>query len=365
MGETKIIAWNLNHRIREKPIPPRAVEVLRQLAPDVLVLTEYVDGESRASFKQALNEIGLPHVSVSEKRSRHNQVLVASRVKHVASDAQVLSESHGQTNFLSVMFRDPDFTLIGVRAPAYESAAEVRSYWAELARILDVASPGNVLVVGDLNGDPDSSRSVGGQHIGRLCGKGWSCPRPAGLWSYISADGRHTSRVDHVLASATVKGVTASYVTEIGGVTVAGAADQDPISDHAILLCVVSLPPAQRSEVILKVRAEGGSITLYGVRSPNGWVFSRDVMDQTPELLDEPWNEHHSRRVDSWDAALELLDEYPWHRLSPGEVHREFRKVVLDEVERRYAAAAQPTHSQLPRWRALCVPDGGGDDKAP
>jgi exonuclease III len=361
----KIIAWNLNHRIREKTIPLRAVDALRHLAPDVLVLTEYVDGESRGAFKRALGDMGLSHITVSEKRDRHNQVLIASRIKHLPSNVQLPSESHGRTNFLPVSFRDPDLTLIGVRAPAYESASDVESYWAELVGILDAASHGNVLVVGDLNGDPDNSRSVGGRYIGRLCGKGWSCPKPAGPWSYISSDGRYTSRIDHVLASAPVKGVTASYIAGIAGVTVAGTADQNPISDHAILLCEVSFPPAQRSEVIVEVLAEGGSITLYGARSPNGWVFSRDVMDQTPELLDEPWIEHSSTRVDSWEAALELLDDYPWHRLSPYKVHKEFRKAVLDEVEKRYAAAASPPYSTLPKWRALCnSPDGDGGKAA-
>lgn len=42
-------------------------------------------------------------------------------------------------------------------------------------------------------------------------------------------------------------------------------------------------------EVILQVGAEGGDVTLYGMLTKNGWLFSRQVIDQTPELLNEPW----------------------------------------------------------------------------
>jgi hypothetical protein len=39
------------------------------------------------------------------------------------------------------------------------------------------------------------------------------------------------------------------------------------------------------SEVILEVGAEGGAITLYGVRDPDGWRYSTSVLDQAPALL--------------------------------------------------------------------------------
>ena len=50
----RIIAWNLNHRIQPKVIPQGVPEVIRGLAPDIVVLTEYVDGDGRLAFKQAL-----------------------------------------------------------------------------------------------------------------------------------------------------------------------------------------------------------------------------------------------------------------------------------------------------------------------
>ena len=76
-----------------------------------------------------------------------------------------------------------------------------------------------------------------------------------------------------------------------------------------------------KSEVILEVGAEGGAITLYGVRDLDGWRYSTSVLDQTPSLLpdefDEPEIRKDSEVVNSWEAALRLIDRYPWHRLSP------------------------------------------------
>ena len=41
--------------------------------------------------------------------------------------------------------------------------------------------------------------------------------------------------------------------------------------------------------------------------------------------------------VDGWEAALGLLDRYPWARLHPVEVHPEFRERMRVAVEERLA----------------------------
>ena len=65
-------------------------------------------------------------------------------------------------------------------------------------------------------------------------------------------------------------------------------------------------------EVIIELGAEGGSITLSGFRTERGWCFSRELIDWTPELIDEERIQHTSAIVASWEAALKLLDKYPW-----------------------------------------------------
>jgi sucrose-6-phosphate hydrolase SacC (GH32 family) len=43
----------------------------------------------------------------------------------------------------------------------------------------------------------------------------------------------------------------------------------------------------EKWEVVLTAGIEGGSITLYGMYNGKGWIFSEDIVDQTPELTDE------------------------------------------------------------------------------
>jgi len=107
-------------------------------------------------------------------------------------------------------------------------------------------------------------------------------------------------------------------------------------------------------QVILEIGAEGGSITILGRRSPAGkWKFLMET-DETAiaDLLSEDdraglgHRDFHQRSgvVDSFDEALKLIDRYPWHRLYPLKVHREFYDRVLEVVERRGGCAERWKH---------------------
>lgn len=106
-------------------------------------------------------------------------------------------------------------------------------------------------------------------------------------------------------------------------------------------------------EIILQVGAEGGSVTLYGVRTENGWRFLCNVVDQTPRMLDEEEIRRDSQFTSSWDQALALLDRYPWHRLFPIRVHPDFRQAVWSVVRTRYVGKG--SEHELERWRARCA----------
>ena len=58
-------------------------------------------------------------------------------------------------------------------------------------------------------------------------------------------------------------------------------------------------------EVIIELGAEGGSIALYGFRTDRGWLFTREVIDQTPELIDEERIEKTSSRVEVLGSGVE------------------------------------------------------------
>jgi hypothetical protein len=120
----------------------------------------------------------------------------------------------------------------------------------------------------------------------------------------------------------------------------------------------------EATEIILKALAEGGSLTLIGIRVSNGWRF-RLVRDESTlaDLLCE--EDRHgiefrseSDWVDSWQEALKLLDEYPWHRLHAEQVHPDFRREIWAAVQHRAARKGRPEDRrvrwQLDRWQRVC-----------
>jgi hypothetical protein len=108
-------------------------------------------------------------------------------------------------------------------------------------------------------------------------------------------------------------------------------------------------PASLERKVIVKIGAEGGSITLFGTRSQRGWAYSMSV----DECIDDECSQHETNGVDSWEAALRLLDRYPWHRLSPLEVHPEFRTQIWAVVQRRFECGDEAGVG-IENWRQIC-----------
>ena len=108
------------------------------------------------------------------------------------------------------------------------------------------------------------------------------------------------------------------------------------------------------SEIIVETGAEGGSVTLYGIRLGGGWVFSRQSIDHSAVFLGETCERQDSQTVASWAEALALLDSYPWHRLFPLQVHPDFRGAVFDAVKVRYGNAEGSDWNRLAEWKTLC-----------
>jgi hypothetical protein len=113
-----------------------------------------------------------------------------------------------------------------------------------------------------------------------------------------------------------------------------------------------SKPQTTQCEVVIEIGGEGGSITLYGLRTNHGWAFSRKVIDQTPELIDEDWIKSNSDCVHSWEAALQLLDRYPWPKLYPISVYPDFQERIWTAVQERLQSNENP--EARCRWDAIC-----------
>lgn len=88
-------------------------------------------------------------------------------------------------------------------------------------------------------------------------------------------------------------------------------------------------------KVIVEVWGEGGSLTLYGIQTPDGWQFRTETNEAAleddedmPGLPERPW-------VATWRSALRQLGAYPWTRLYPVTVHPEFRDRVFKALKAR------------------------------
>jgi hypothetical protein len=110
-------------------------------------------------------------------------------------------------------------------------------------------------------------------------------------------------------------------------------------------------------ELILISGVEGGGVTLYGERTECGWRFYSNFVDQTPFMLDDEEDQREirreSRKVESWEEALELLDQMGWLRLPAVMVHREFRQKVWEAVQSRLGWEGENV-AKLERWRERC-----------
>lgn len=122
--------------------------------------------------------------------------------------------------------------------------------------------------------------------------------------------------------------------------------------------------PKPPEEIILEIGAEGGSLTIFGIRDPEcGWRFINErneaaMCGMLPE--DEPGPEFYERSgyVPSLDEALDSLDRYPWHKLYPLRVHPDFRQKIFDVVVSRFEAEGEDRWNQLSKWREVCeMPD--------
>jgi predicted PolB exonuclease-like 3'-5' exonuclease len=124
-----------------------------------------------------------------------------------------------------------------------------------------------------------------------------------------------------------------------------------PLPQESISMAVVE--PKSRGDLIIEIVAEGGSIALYGFRTEHGWLFTRETLDRTPELIDEDQIETSSACVDTSEAALKLLDQYPWVELYPVSIHQEFRHQIWSALQERLRNV-DDFGAKLRRWRELC-----------
>jgi endonuclease/exonuclease/phosphatase family metal-dependent hydrolase len=235
-GSLHLAAWNLNHRTGRKSIPAAVIHALASLDIDVLVLTEYVDGDHQAGFKDSLKDIGFESLAVSVKASRQNQVLMAARTA-MGDDGLLPLPGHTEaatTNWLHRRLPAYKLEVVGFRAPMYLTADDRIGYWHQVESIARGARDRRILFLGDFNCDPHSDTRPSAAVFPRLKGNGFTLAEPRGDWSYHSGNGNGGTRIDHALACPDLTISEAKYVYKSGRHVLADTSGT-ALSDHALL----------------------------------------------------------------------------------------------------------------------------------
>jgi endonuclease/exonuclease/phosphatase family metal-dependent hydrolase len=241
----KILAWNVNHRARPKAIPPGLGEAIGAMAPDLVVLTEYVPSDSHAGFLSALGTFGLLHTCISGAAPKENRVLIASRWPLEDGDIHTPPIAPSvPSNALHVYVPDREVALLGIRIPDYSKEPALRRRcWDWLLDTARTMAARPFIIVGDLNTDPKYPRARCGDRIGQLIDAGFIHASPAIGASYWTLRGLGV-RIDHAFTTKSFNVLGAEYVTQVGQHVLVGS--RAAYSDHAALLVDVTMRPSAR-----------------------------------------------------------------------------------------------------------------------
>ena len=195
----RVLAWNLNHRARAKAIPSTLADAIASLKPDVIVLNEYVHGDSRRPFLDQLAERGLPHWLVSHDTPLgENHVLIASRTPIEAGDIRAPAIAPSvPSNFLHVILPKEHCEILGLRIPEYSKQPKFkRACWDWIIKTATTAKDRPFVLIGDFNTDPGDPGALCRDCIGKLMMTDgyWHHPRGNEL---LDGERQVPCRIDH------------------------------------------------------------------------------------------------------------------------------------------------------------------------
>jgi endonuclease/exonuclease/phosphatase (EEP) superfamily protein YafD len=243
----KLLAWNLNHRAARRSIPSWIAAAICEQAPDVLVLTEYVEGPDHDFFLAGLSANGLSKFSCSTQPGHENQVLIVSRdLQRQHEPAAPDIHPSVPSNILEVSLGSPSLTVFGFRMPAFEAKdhALKRLTWNWLLGEADRLRAGSALIVGDFNTAPGDSEARCGDCLAKLIQTGWQHARPASGYSWRHPQSRTERQIDHIFLSASLVPRRVEYLWEFERLAPEGTSGKVGRPDHAMLLCEFEQAPA-------------------------------------------------------------------------------------------------------------------------
>jgi len=240
----KIVAWNINHRVREKVIPSQLTEAIASLGPDVIVLTEYVHGPSRDGFLASMANHGFCNWLVSECRTRQNHVLIAARtaLERGSIRAPEIAPSV-PSNALHVRLPQEGLEILGIRVPDYSKDPKTkRACWNWIIDTAASVKDRPFVIIGEFNTDPKYPANRCGDYIRRLVDDGWQLAAPAEGSSFWTLNG-DAVRIEHAFVSEHFIVERATYVTKFDR-HVFASKEPGALSDHAALSIDITRMPA-------------------------------------------------------------------------------------------------------------------------
>lgn len=235
----RLLTWNLNHRAAQRIIPDWVPIAIGNQNPDLVVITEYVQGDTHSKFVRALAVQGLPHTQVSMRTEGQNQILIAS--KSILSSGCI----HGldlhpavPSNTLHVFVDDYQIQLIGFRMPAFKSKDRKmkRTVWEWLISTSRSLESHRAIVTGDLNTALGDSTNYCGDCLPVLTQYGWQHAIPADGFSWKSARHGTLRRIDHTFLSPIMPAGSSKYLWDFESMATDAASARVGVPDHAMLI---------------------------------------------------------------------------------------------------------------------------------
>jgi endonuclease/exonuclease/phosphatase family metal-dependent hydrolase len=246
----KTVVWNLNHRAARRAIPEWIAKAIGQASPDVVILSEYVESPDHPSFVNALREQGLGHVTLSARRRRQNQILIATRESHARRPLEV-PDIHPSVPSNALLISLPSGTnVLGFRMPAYENKDKrlKRPTWEWLLDLASTLHASPTIIAGDFNTAPGDSTEYCGDCLESFVAAGWAHALPSSGFSW---QGRSVERrIDHAFLSPQLASTSANYswAFEQLALSIPDRRTRVGLPDHAMLIVETSARSASSKE---------------------------------------------------------------------------------------------------------------------